>query len=280
VTTRKCYLEALKASSTQNVPVLNAISMLYNFKIIPTPTRKNSMTVQPIVIKEIFGSPNLLVESIILPKDHHARVARKLNFLLTKSNTMTAATVAIVESKSAVDLNIIETAALFVPKPILQAVYSESLAHIGELRVVSTMFLSLDSYSPSLHVDPRTLQPFFRKAQQILHEAGGFLRQFLVDDKGCVFIAMWGTPSFTYENNCSRALYCAVAINKSIGEIGHACSVGVTNWQCFLRHCRRTEKARLRVYWNRCEQRGEIDVESTRKSTNRLQYLSKLKCEY
>ena len=52
--------------------------------------------------------------------------------------------------------------------------------------------------------------------------------QFLVDDKGCVAIAMWGVPCFTYPNDCSRGLYCAVSMSQKVDAIGHHCSIGVT----------------------------------------------------
>jgi hypothetical protein len=46
------------------------------------------------------------------------------------------------------------------------------------------MFLKLDSYSAAVHApDPLSLQPFVHLLQSVLEEAGGFLRQFLVDDK-------------------------------------------------------------------------------------------------
>ena len=128
---------------------------------------------------------------------------------------------------------IVSSASLFIPKPILTAISTESLDLVGEFRQVTTMFLSLDSYSAVGNQDPSTLQPFFLIAQEVLHESGGFLRQFLVDDKGCVLIAMWGIPSFTYSNNCSRALYCAVSISVRAKEIGHVCSVGVTTGNVF-----------------------------------------------
>ncbi len=66
---------------------------------------------------------------------------------------------------------------------------------------------------------------------------GGFLRQFLVDDKGCVLIAMWGTPSFTYSNNCSRALRFAVSLVRQAGTLGHKCSAGVTTGMCGVVTC-------------------------------------------
>ena len=76
-----------------------------------------------------------------------------------------------------------EIVARFIPSPVLSAVCDDSLGDISELRQVTTIFLSLDSYDPKVHQDPRSLQPFFTISQQLLLETGGFLRQFLVDDK-------------------------------------------------------------------------------------------------
>ncbi|KAJ1384128.1 hypothetical protein B484DRAFT_410908, partial [Ochromonadaceae sp. CCMP2298] len=70
-------------------------------------------------------------------------------------------------------------------------------------------------------------------AQKAMHEAGGFLRQFLVDDKGCVLIAMWGVPSFAYSNNCSRALHCAAKIREGCAPLGHRCSAGIATGTVF-----------------------------------------------
>jgi hypothetical protein len=90
------------------------------------------------------------------------------------------------------------------------------------------MFMSIDTYSPVKNRDPCSLQPFFKMAQEVLHESGGFLRQFLVDDKGCVLIALWGIPTFTHANNCYRALYCGSSILRNSGLYGHSVSIGIT----------------------------------------------------
>ena len=34
--------------------------------------------------------------------------------------------------------------------------------------------------------------------------------------QGCVAIAMWGVPCFTYANDCSRGLFCAVSMNRKV----------------------------------------------------------------
>lgn len=127
----------------------------------------------------------------------------------------------------------VENIAMFVPVVILAAACNGTMDTLGELRQVTTVFIELKSYDPVKHSDPRCLQPFFLMAQQCLQESGGFLRQFLVDDKGCVLIAMWGTPSFAFSNNSSRALYFAVSVNKKSAEMEHCCSVGITTGTVF-----------------------------------------------
>lgn len=156
--------------------------------------------------------------------------ARKMSVLMKKQVTSRILDLNVIQARQQ---ELLKAAALFVPRPVLAAVNSESLEHIGELRQVTTMFLSLDSYSPVKHRDPTSLQAFFIMAQKVLFEAGGFLRQFLVDDKGCVFIAMWGMPSFTYANNCSRALFCAVSIAMQASQLDHYCSIGITTGNIF-----------------------------------------------
>ena len=69
--------------------------------------------------------------------------------------------------------------------------------------------------------------------QQALSKTGGFLRQFLVDDKGCVVIAMWGVPSFTYPHNGSIAVNCGMAIHAGTLALGHRCSIGITTGNVF-----------------------------------------------
>ena len=41
-------------------------------------------------------------------------------------------------------------------------------------------------------------------------------------------MAMWGVPSFTYANNCSRGLTCAVQMSLRVRTVNHTCSIGLT----------------------------------------------------
>ena len=120
-----------------------------------------------------------------------------------------------------------EAAELFVPFPALEAIYAGTLDYVARLQKITTMFLMLDTYSPVKHRDPTTLQPFFYLLQEVLEQSGGYLRQFLVDDKGCVAIAMWGVPCLRYANDGARAVACAIAMSQRVQKINHRVSIGV-----------------------------------------------------
>lgn len=121
----------------------------------------------------------------------------------------------------------------FLPTTVVSSMTAGSFKNISELRVVTTMFLKLDSYSPERSVDLTNLQPFFHMAQEAIFLSGGVLRQFLVDDKGCVLIALWGVPSASYSNNANRALVCATTIFEKSQLLGEITSIGITTGQCF-----------------------------------------------
>jgi hypothetical protein len=73
-----------------------------------------------------------------------------------------------------------------------------------------------------------SLQACFFSAQEILHSTGAYLRQFLVDDKGCVLIACWGMPHLTYLDNAHRALSAAAQIRRKLVKQEMTCSFGIT----------------------------------------------------
>lgn len=116
----------------------------------------------------------------------------------------------------------------FVPKPVVTYLQSDVLNYLAELRVVTTFFMKWDSFDSVLHRDLTSLQEAFLSAQTIVIDAGGFIRQFLVDDKGCVLIACWGVPTSVHLDNAERALNAAVAVRDSLARLRLKTSFGIT----------------------------------------------------
>ncbi|CAN0029968.1 unnamed protein product, partial [Heterosigma akashiwo] len=56
------------------------------------------------------------------------------------------------------------------------------------------------------------------------------MRQFLVDDKGCVLIGCWGVPGHAFSDNAARAVCAALALQGRLGALRRrmVVSVGIT----------------------------------------------------
>eukprot|EP01039_Chlorochromonas_danica_P007106 gene7106-7858_t len=117
---------------------------------------------------------------------------------------------------------------MLVASPVSQACHSNSLHYLAEVRELTTMFMKWDSYNTTDYADLAQLQRPFLECQTILHELGGFVRQFLVEDKGCVLIACWGVPTAAFLNNAHRALSAAAKIRAKFHELNLQCSIGIT----------------------------------------------------
>ena len=132
-----------------------------------------------------------------------------------------------------------EAIAAFVPPPLGGLTDDGILFDSAELREVTTVFVKLDTYKMEydegepIYGPSPCLQTFFAGAQVAVAESGGFMRQFLIDDKGCVLIAMWGVPQFTHPNNTSRALYFCRLLSNHVDGMGHTCSIGMTTGTVF-----------------------------------------------
>ena len=159
-------------------------------------------------------------------------IVKILSFKANKLFVPTGERFADVEAAGSKDRT--ELAKVFVAAPVIDAInLGQYHTFMSEVREVTTMFIKLDSYNSLLHRNPISLQSFYFMVQKALYESGGFMRQFLIDDKGCVLIAMWGVPSFAYGNNCSRAVTCSRKIASGAKALSHQVSIGITTGDVF-----------------------------------------------
>jgi len=120
----------------------------------------------------------------------------------------------------------------FISKPVNKSIVGGYIETMTELRDITTIFISLDSYDIKSETNIELLQPFLHMIQEKCSASGGFVRQFLIDDKGCVAILMWGVPSYSYSNNSFRAISCASLIKLSSRYMNYAISIGIASGNC------------------------------------------------
>ncbi|CAM9364214.1 unnamed protein product, partial [Chrysoparadoxa australica] len=106
---------------------------------------------------------------------------------------------------------------------------SSTVDYLAELRKVSTIFINIRGLEDAL------MQGALFYVQQAMEVGvsglagfGGVLRQFIVDDKGCVMIGAFGLPQYSYEDNEARAISASEAILKALNGLNLSASIGIT----------------------------------------------------
>eukprot|EP00002_Diphylleia_rotans_P000566 TRINITY_DN10292_c0_g1_i2.p1 TRINITY_DN10292_c0_g1~~TRINITY_DN10292_c0_g1_i2.p1 ORF type:complete len:1632 (-),score=342.89 TRINITY_DN10292_c0_g1_i2:400-5295(-) len=122
---------------------------------------------------------------------------------------------------------------LYLPRPIqcrFDAGLSDSMA---ELRSCSIVFISMMNMSNINQESFKQLQEALVRIQEVVQSSEGTLRQFLVDDKGCVAILIYGMVGSSHEDDPIRAVRSAVSLSNSLSKIGIQSSAGCTTGKVF-----------------------------------------------
>lgn len=100
-----------------------------------------------------------------------------------------------------------------VPVSCREPAESGALDVLGEMRWVTTLFLTVDYLIPYLNSgEGEPVQSAFVLVDEAAQATGGEIRQFVLDDKGCVAIVAWGLPDVAHgqERDAEKAVSCAL----------------------------------------------------------------------
>jgi class 3 adenylate cyclase len=117
----------------------------------------------------------------------------------------------------------------FMHESAVRAIESNTVAFLSELRdvaIVFTQVLDLEhEFEFGLHARP---QKVFAAILKALVQFGGSLRQFVVDDKGCVAIGCFGLSGSSNQNNCVQAVEYALSLRTLLQTLGCRSASGIT----------------------------------------------------
>lgn len=179
------------------------------------------------ITTECFESLTIHSSPCLIEMD--AKRLNSANYLISSVTVLSVCGKTLTDLRQAADDTIfLSQTACYVPRPVTQALMAGSFNFLAELREVTTVFIKWDGYDDDTHKDLLSLQRFFYACQEILSDSGGFMRQFLVDDKGCVLIALWGVPTATFHDDSRRALGASVRIRSKLLDMKMRCSSGIT----------------------------------------------------
>lgn len=102
---------------------------------------------------------------------------------------------------------------------------------IGELRVVSALFVNLPELNYATPLD--RAQTIIQYLQRELYRFEGSINKLNLDDKGTSLLAALGLPPLAHEDDPRRAVHAALAIRQRLLELGLRSSIGVATGRVF-----------------------------------------------
>ena len=107
---------------------------------------------------------------------------------------------------------------------------------INENRSVCVMFINVEmkTIRDIDDDDLNLLQDIVCTVQDLIGDYGGYLNKFIFDDKGSTFLCVFGLPPNTNDDDCCRAVLCAMHIHEKLeDEWDHNCSIGIACGEVF-----------------------------------------------
>lgn len=123
----------------------------------------------------------------------------------------------------------------YVPVTVLTHQEAATTEWIGEVRRVSVFFLMLKTGALS---NPdrnalRLLQRTYCFIQRALYRREGVIKEFTVDDKGCVVVAGFGMPPFVHNDDSVRAVQAAQEVMGFLRANGSDARIGISTGTVF-----------------------------------------------
>jgi class 3 adenylate cyclase len=123
--------------------------------------------------------------------------------------------------------------ASFINRLIVENRSKDQRLDSSEMRKVSVLFVNLIGLESVDSKSFDSMQAALLTIQKLLYTLEGTLRQFLVDDKGCVCIAVFGLYPLNHEDDPQRATVTALKLSEEISRMGLHCGIGVATGSAF-----------------------------------------------
>ncbi|MBN1219948.1 MAG: tetratricopeptide repeat protein [Anaerolineae bacterium] len=121
----------------------------------------------------------------------------------------------------------------YVPKPVLGWLDQGLHSWLATLRPMSVLFVGVNGLNYEQANAIQKLHAFVRGVQAVIQHYQGSLPRLTVDDKGTVFLILFGAPPDAHEDDPERALRCALDLQTLAGEHGLELAIGVTTGRVF-----------------------------------------------
>ncbi|MCB0209916.1 MAG: tetratricopeptide repeat protein [Anaerolineae bacterium] len=121
----------------------------------------------------------------------------------------------------------------YIPRPVRTWLDQELHGWLASLRPMSVLFAGIKNFDYSQPQAIERLHTFMRCAQQSIYHFQGCLPRITVDDKGTVFLILFGAPPDAHEDDPERAVRCALELQALAQKQQIQLAIGITTGRVF-----------------------------------------------
>jgi class 3 adenylate cyclase len=121
----------------------------------------------------------------------------------------------------------------YIPSAVFQQMANGTLEYVNEIRNVTVFFICVSGLDVSTTEGAIIAQELMSSVQQACFQQEGQVNKFLVDDKGLLFLCLFGTPPLVHTDDPLRAISACFSIIQSIKRLGLVGHFGLATGRVF-----------------------------------------------
>lgn len=125
----------------------------------------------------------------------------------------------------------------YIPSAVYKQIECGTLTYVNEMRNISTIFINGSGLDIMSEQGPMIAQELMSSVQQCCYAHEGTLNKFLIDDKGMLFLLVFGLPPLVHTDDPTRAVLACFDMVKVFKKLQLCGKFGVTTGRSYCGVC-------------------------------------------
>mmetsp|Transcript_43998 Transcript_43998/g.71295 ORF Transcript_43998/g.71295 Transcript_43998/m.71295 type:complete len:1060 (+) Transcript_43998:80-3259(+) len=125
----------------------------------------------------------------------------------------------------------------YIPSAVFKQIECGTLNYVNEMRKVSVIFINGSGLDVMSEKGPRLAQELMSSVQKICYAHEGTLNKFLIDDKGMLFLLVFGLPPLVHPDDPTRAVLATMELTQVFKRMDLIGRFGVTTGRSYCGVC-------------------------------------------
>mmetsp|Transcript_46581 Transcript_46581/g.120581 ORF Transcript_46581/g.120581 Transcript_46581/m.120581 type:complete len:1065 (+) Transcript_46581:85-3279(+) len=125
----------------------------------------------------------------------------------------------------------------YIPSSVFKQIEFGTLQYVNEMRTISVIFISGSGLDVMSEKGPQKAQELMQSVQRVCYAHEGTLNKFLIDDKGMLFLLVFGLPPLVHPDDPTRAVLASMEFAQVFERLGLIGRFGVTTGRSYCGVC-------------------------------------------